>query len=369
MEPPLWFPVPGPRIRLARSLAAALGLACGLLPAISAQSPSANSPYTFHVYEDLVQVPTLVLNSGEEPYPNLRENDFSIKLDGGPAFHPRHVRMEGEDPISLAVVADLGSKDLTSLAGQLGSAAATASKGWLTPRDRISIYAAGCSMVRTALDAPYSPEILDAGIQKAINSPLLNQRPADARGCTSDRLWDTLAGVIAQISSLPGRRVLLVLADGTDSRSSNTWKNLQIYAGRFSITIIGLQPVAPLLLLRPEFSGVEARRESQNIFELLCYATGGTTLSVQPETLAAQLQQAINLLRHRYILEFARPANGTSGMHAIQVGIPDLTAAVRPSGITYPMQDKTLTSAPNTLLSDPSRAPQLGNQKLLSHSQ
>jgi len=78
------------------------------------------------------------------------------------------------------------------------------------------------------------------------------------------------------------------------------------------------------------------------------------------------MESAVELFRNRYILEFARPSNGTSGLHEMVVSTPDPSAIVRLSGIAFPVQDKDLLSRPDTLPSNPSRAPLIGDRRILT---
>src|ERR1700733_1296118 len=63
--------------------------------------------YTLHVYTDLLQVPTIVLTPLHSNYRALTKESFTLSLDGGPRFHPTNVRLEGDDPITIAVLLDL----------------------------------------------------------------------------------------------------------------------------------------------------------------------------------------------------------------------------------------------------------------------
>lgn len=335
-----------------------------------AQSPAPTTPYTFRIYEDLVQLPTMVLTSLGSSYPNLKADAFAITLDGGPRFHPRHVRLEGEDPISLALVLDLSSWDSAEIAHKLDSVPADLPPNWLAPRNHISLYALDCSVTRSLFDAPYSTTLLQVALRSILSSPLLKQKPSHSPFCDSARLWDSIAGVVKEISDLPGRRVLVVLTDGVDHHSSNTWHNLQLYAGEFGVTLIGLRPSNPALqTLINEHMGISVLRHNEEIFNILCGSSGGIVLPVDTDTLRSQLQNAVTLLRQRYILEFARPSNGTVGLHAVDVRVPDVSASVRTAGITFPIKDQALETDPTTLRSDPSRAPVLGNRKILTQPQ
>src|ERR1700744_5922254 len=69
--------------------------------------PPANL-YTLHVYTNLMQFPTVVLGPDLKPLPPVPRDKFNITIDGGPIFHPTKMRIEGDDPISLAVLLDAG---------------------------------------------------------------------------------------------------------------------------------------------------------------------------------------------------------------------------------------------------------------------
>src|SRR6185437_15102769 len=62
--------------------------------------------YTLHAYANLIQVPTLVLGADRHPLPPFSREQFTLRLDSGPPFHPAQIHREGDDPISLAIVID-----------------------------------------------------------------------------------------------------------------------------------------------------------------------------------------------------------------------------------------------------------------------
>ena len=63
---------------------------------------------TLHVYTNLIQIPTLVLSPDLGPVKGrIEENKFSVSVDSGPWFRATHVRREGDDPISLAILMDM----------------------------------------------------------------------------------------------------------------------------------------------------------------------------------------------------------------------------------------------------------------------
>src|SRR5580698_1951598 len=64
--------------------------------------------YTLHVYTNLMQFPTIVLGPDLNPMKPVPREKFNVTIDGGPIFHPTKMRIEGDDPISLAVLLDAG---------------------------------------------------------------------------------------------------------------------------------------------------------------------------------------------------------------------------------------------------------------------
>ncbi|HMH14466.1 MAG TPA: hypothetical protein VK578_15305 [Edaphobacter sp.] len=64
---------------------------------------------TLHVYTNLLQVPTVVVGPhGEQIKKPIEEKRFSVSIDSGPWFRATHVRLEGDDPISLSILLDVG---------------------------------------------------------------------------------------------------------------------------------------------------------------------------------------------------------------------------------------------------------------------
>ena len=88
-----------------------LGLAAGWSGvSLVGQEPTAvvdGGVPTLHVYTNLIQIPTLVLGPDRERLKTpIAESRFSISIDNGPWFRVTHVRMEGDDPVSLSILLD-----------------------------------------------------------------------------------------------------------------------------------------------------------------------------------------------------------------------------------------------------------------------
>ena len=338
--------------------------------------PSAAAPYTLHVYEDLLQLPTLVLDSAQKSYRGLTASQFTLQLDGGPPFHPRHIRLEGDDPLQVALVFDASRESTLALAQKVGSATPgklDALGTWLSPADHYSLYALDCHLIRTAAGLPYSAARVEGSLAAALAARDLHRHDANAACGNKRRLWESLATVVSQLSQLPGRRVLLVVSDGLGDTSQLSPKTLGHYAGRFNTTLVGLRaphsdPRSVDPMNRSPFFALPTEqlvRSEENVFELLCGETGGVVLPVDSATMLEAMSNLIGLLRGRYILEFSRPRNDTPGVHHVEVTIPDRHAVVLSAGIAFPTRNPAQDTGPGTVPSDPTRDPQVGNRKIL----
>ncbi len=332
------------------------------------QTPPSDTPYKLHVYEDLVQVPTLVLNSSHGSYGGLTAAQFTLRIDAGPPFQPRHVRLEGEDPIAMAFLLDVTSTDSARLLENFDSELNKLPPDVFHPNDRISVFAYACHLVHASIDVPASFPALRTAVAAALRSPDLRGKNGTQSNCGAVRLWDAIAGVATRVGSLPGRRVLFIVSDGFDSGSSNTWNTVRSYADNVGLTLIGVRPA--LLTIHLARTTVAPPPYVLHImeepFEMLCAGTGGLTLESETGDLGSTLVHVNDLLRHRYIVEFPRPSNGTAGVHQLVINIPDKRAIVRASGITFPIQDKGVLNDPSTVPSDPARAPVEGDRKILT---
>ena len=318
-----------------------------------ATAPQADeSPYTLHVYTDLVEIPTLVLSSTFQAFPLLRADTFNITLDSGPPFHPTHVRLEGDDPIDLAILLDTSS-DAYTMQSVLRRSMLTFATEALRPQDQVSIYAIDCAFIRSAEDVPANDTHRIAhDLEAAIDYPLLHVKGQTRPHCAgSVKLWNTVATVAASIHAMPGRRVILVVSSGKDHHSSFKWRVLTHYAAVNSVSIFGLS-------LPPSFSSrpVLSYTNPEDPFQQICQLTGGIVLVSPLAGVLASMERFMELVRGRYILEFPRPDTGSPGAHTIVVKLVGREAFIRTAGITFPQADPALRSDPATITNPPSPA-------------
>jgi hypothetical protein len=314
--------------------------------------PSDNPGYTLHVYVNLVQIPTLVLSPSFSPLPPISLGKFNISLDSGPRFHPTHMRREGDDPIDLAILLDL-SGNAFDLRSELSPSILALSTQSLQPHDHVSIYAIDCLLVRTANDIPATEgDRIAHAMDAAISFPTLHGAGESATPhCgNSIHLWNALATVAQSISTLPRRRVILVISNGRDHQSPVHWNDLRRYADSRSITFFGLYPNP----IDPD--SLHFTLSTEDPFNQLCQLTGGLILFTSSSNLSDNLQRTIAFVRGRYILEFPRPDVGKGGVHDIDVTLTKTDAYIRPAGVSYPDADPSIAKDPTTLPSTPSPA-------------
>ena len=334
---------------------------------------SPGTPYTLHVYQDLLQLPTLVLNRAQRSYSGLTSAQFTLRLDDGPPFHPRHTRLEGDDPLQIALIVDASRASTLALAEKLEASTLPHLATWLNPSDEFSVYALDCHLIRSASDLPYTAPRLQNALAAALGASDLHQRdPGTA--CGSDRkLWDSLAAVVSRLSQSPGRRIILIVSDGIDNTSRTSWNVLAHYAGRYNTTLMGLSllPATYAVDVPPMHRPLHGQltegqsRLIEDRFRLLCGQTGGVVLPADNSTVIEQLKSTIDLLRGRYILEFPRPHDNHPGLHHIDASVPDPHAVVLSAAIAFPPRKSTLDTDPGTVPSDPAQAPQFGHRKIL----
>jgi hypothetical protein len=333
----------------------------------------------FHAYTNLIQVPVLVLNSDHKPLPPIAEKKFAVSLDGGPAFTPTHVRAEGEDPITLSILLDVGGDD-AQLMPQVEKALNGLTPALLHPRDRVSVYLLGCSLQRFADDAPAGGALYQAAAENAVKA--WKEQPKVGRGCRqTTHLWDSLGYMIKQMSSLPGRRVILAMTDGHDRGSAHTWNQIRVFGAATSVAIFGLTPRgwggvgihdelvdraysqvdAPYPFAKPAME--DAGRGDQ--FELMCELTGGLVLTARVGEVDREMRRFVEMVRGRYIVEFPRSDEATAGAHSFVVTVGNQAAFVRASGKSVPLPDPEELADPSTQAKDPAKAPKFGTRKVV----
>jgi hypothetical protein len=196
---------------------------------------------TLHVYTNLVQVPTLVLTMSQDRVGKpIAESRFSVSIDSGRWFRATHVRQEGDDPISLSILLDV-TGDSADVMPKMGDALEKLAPMSLHARDRVSVYALDCSLRRSLHDAPADGVWLKKAVGVALAPWMERKRTKQTERCENrGHLWDGLGAVEIALSESPGRRVILVVTDGRDTGSRNSWNKVRDYAQATGIAIFAV---------------------------------------------------------------------------------------------------------------------------------
>ena len=316
---------------------------------------------TLHVYANTIQIPTLVLSKGEQRLEKpIASKRFSISLDGGPWFRATHVRQEGDDPISLTILMDVDGQ-AGELMPRMDNELAALVPGSLTAKDHVSVYGLDCHLVRSLDDAPADELQLKTAVNTALKPWRDRKKEKHRRRCVPEvHLWDALTYLTRRLDTVPGRRVILVLTDGEDKGSRNTWNEAKELAQVDGVAIFAMT-YAPQRGTG-EFLRIPTREPK---LSMVCELTGGLVLTSDWDTMGPRLKEFVRLVRERYIVEFPRPAKSTAGHHDLVVRVEKADYFIRPGGATAPLPDAAQMTDPNTVQSDPTKTPELGTRKIL----
>lgn len=321
------------------------------------QATKDGSTPTLHVYADLVEVPVLVMGPGWSLLPQIASNRFRVSLGGGPLYRVQHVRLEGDDPIALGILLDLrGGQDF--LLKKMGVALGRLAPGSLRAQDRVSMYGLDCGLERSLDDVPATQQGLEHGVEVLLNARRARKSLGGKLACPDrQHLWDSLAVVASEISHEHGRRVVLAVTDGYDKGSRNRANDVREYAQVRSVTIFGLAD-API--------GIPWQSQVEAPFDGVCQLSGGMVMRTDSVRLNSQLMRFLQMVRGRYILQFPRPYNATSGAYSLDVKIDHSEAWIRPAGISVPLEAPSVMADPTTVHEDPSSTPVQGDRRILT---
>jgi hypothetical protein len=303
--------------------------------AISSQEQSAQSGAIpiFHVETNLVQIPVLVLTPELKKLSSpIASNRFSISLNNDPPFRPRYARIEGDDPIHLAIVLDARSLE-KDLLPKIDSTIAGLAPSFLHPNDRVSIYVMSCGQMKAARDVPGDRIQLKNAVDVALSSWTARRQLRNAPPCSSDaHLWDYLAYVTNELAKQSGWRAIWAVTDGSDRKSKYSSDAVTKMAQHSQVTIFGLDPyrAGPRNGFFPD---VGVTRLSA-----VCELSGGVSLSLYNDSLAKRMQQFTQMMRDRYVLEFQRPRNIKAGDALLTVKVDGMNAFIRPAGDLVPIR-------------------------------
>jgi hypothetical protein len=217
----------------------------GVAPAAPQEPTVQEQPVpTLHAYANLIQVPVLVLSTFRQPMKQIAPNRFMVSVDSGPRFRATHVRPEGDDPISLAILLDARGP-VAGVLTKIDSDIAALAPLSLHTNDHVTIYSLDCSLIHTINEGPTD----SAGLKRAVDATLQSWRyrkenKHGPRCKPTLQLWDAMTYVIEDLSRRSGRRVLLAITDGDDNGSKYKWNDVRAFAGTTGVAVFGLGYVA-----------------------------------------------------------------------------------------------------------------------------
>src|SRR6202012_4924911 len=106
---------------------------------------------------------------------------------------------------------------------------------------------------------------------------------------------------------------------------------------------------------------------TENPFHQLCELSGGIVLPTSQKYLLDSIKNFVRTARERYIVEFPRPSNATSGKHSMRIKIDHGEGYfVRSAGTSVPLPDPAVLADPTTVSVGPKDAPRMGTRKILT---
>jgi hypothetical protein len=292
------------------------------------------------VNTNLVQIPVLVLTAARERLSSaIAPNRFSISLNGEPAFRPTYARLEGDDPINLAIVIDTRAPQ-EDLLPKLDEDIANLAPIYLHDRDHVSIYTIDCAKMSVVANVPADRVRLKKAVDVALSDWAERRHLRKKPPCsTHAQLWDGLVSVTKRLARQPGWRAIIAVTDGNDWKSKLSSEELTKLAQNAQVTIFGLDP------FQEGLRGMLTTTQGVLRLQTLCELSGGLRLDLYQSNAAIRMRQFTEMLRDRYVLEFPRPPNIKAGTVVMYIRIDDLNAFIRPAGDGVPVADEACTGA------------------------
>ena len=243
---------------------------------------------------DLVELYTTANDRRGKPVADLKPADFKVREDGRPQELLRCEYVE-DLPIHAAVLLDTSSSMLEEL-DQAVDAASRFFEQLLTPRDRAAVMSFAD---RPQLQVPFThdPAVLRGGLARL-----------EADGETA--LYDSVVYALWYFSGVRGKRVLVLLSDGEDTKSRYSFDEVIEYARRSGVAIyaigLGLNSNAQV-----------ARMNLQR----LASETGGTVFFVERSGGFDNVYRSIEReLRSQYLLAYQSDGSGI-GYRKVEVEV------------------------------------------------
>ena len=252
----------------------------GAVPVPSQESP--NDDYKLVVDVDLVTVLASVTTAEGALAAGLSRNDFHLFENGNPQEIALFAR-ESDRALRLQLLFD-SSLSITTELGSQQEAAIDFLRVVLKPGDRVSVLQVSENVVEL---------VRDTSRPKAMAKALRSIRPG---GGTS--LYDAVYLASQALSLSRGRRVILIISDGTDTTS-------KISMEQCLRQVLASEAVVYVLLVRPIKSETGRNLAGERSMIYLTRETGGRTyLVASPDALQESFARIGEELRTQYLLGY-----------------------------------------------------------------
>jgi hypothetical protein len=280
---------------------------------------------------DSLELPVLAVDHQHQPVSDIHLEQLRVKAGTGAAFAPTAMRKEGDDPISLAILID-ASRDSWHDLHEVGDDLATLAGSELLPNDRVTLYAADCTMARSLRAMPPDAAVLRKAVADALDSPNLHGGKRGSACGKTVHLWDDAAVAIAALSHEPGRRVLLLISSGADGGSKYDAETVRQFAFDKGVAIFALRDQRQtdadlysagalsvshnmgLSSITPQVAPRQA-----TALELLCANDGGVALITTNIFRKDALASILNMVRNRFILTIPKDAYRPGESHSVKI--------------------------------------------------
>ncbi|MEE4270436.1 MAG: VWA domain-containing protein [Thermoanaerobaculales bacterium] len=230
-----------------------------------------------------VELPVTVLSRGNRPVADLAAEDFTV-LEDGVEQAITHCGEHRNLPVRLGMVIDTSG----SMAETLPTVQRVVMgflRELLRPRDR--------AFIEVFSDRPelLAPFTADFG---TLEHALLSLYPDRATA-----LYDSVIMGLFQFSGMSGRRAMVLLTDGEDTASTNTFEDVLGYAQRMGVTIYAIGVDLPTTKVMTRYQ-----------LKRLSSATGGRAFFVSEASDLHRIYTEIDReLRSQYLLAYTSSSN------------------------------------------------------------
>ena len=221
-----------------------------------------------------VHVPVTVLDKGKRPIEGLQQSDFEV-LEDGVAQAITHFSVQRELPVRLGVIVDT-SGSMEKTLPEVQRVVLGFLRDLLRPVDRAFVIAFSD---RPALIESFTNDF------GALERAMIGLRPDRATA-----LYDASIYGLFQFSGVRGRKAMVVLSDGEDNASKNTYERVFDYAQRSGVIVYTIGIDLPMTKVK-----------SRSQLNRLARATGGEAYFLGRNEPLAQVYEQINReLRSQY---------------------------------------------------------------------